>query len=195
VFAYVFGYASLVAVPEPGAVPGRLRGFGRFWGAAMDNWDAVNDRKHFLDRAGGERPHVRVAYLDIEPREGSSVNGLAIPVDAGRLAALDAREVNYERIDVTDAFEPAPGDPRAGESLPSPPRRVFTYVGTEAARERCQRGLADGDCCVSRDYLANVRAAFTALGDDALAELDRTTDPLPFPERDLTLVLDGRAGG
>jgi hypothetical protein len=186
--AYVFGYASLVALPEPGAVPGRLRGYRRFWGAAMDNWDAANDRKHFLDRASGERPHIRVAYLDVERREGGGVNGLAIPVDAGRLAALDAREVNYERIEVTDAFDAAAGsaiDPAGG--------RVFTYVGTAAARERCQRGRVEGNCCVSRDYVANVRAAFAALGDDALAELDRTTDPLPFPECDLTLILDGRA--
>ena len=188
-FAHVFGYASLVALPEQGALPGCLRGYRRYWGVAMDNWDAVNDPKHFVDPKTGERPHIRVAYLDIEPirsrgEPGAAiVNGLAIPVDAARLAALDEREVNYERIDVTHAFQP----PLDG--------RVFTYVGTAAARERCAQGRADADAFVSRDYVAGVRAAFAALADDALAEFDRTTDPLPFPERDLGLVQPPRETG
>ena len=184
---YVFGYASLVALSEPGALPGRLRGYRRYWGVAMDNWEATNDRKHFLDPRTGERLRIRVAYLNLREDAGSAVNGLALPVDADRLAALDEREVNYERVDLTGAFEPACGvaeDP----ALPLPRARVFTYVGTAAARERCRRGLAEGDCFVSRDYVADVRSAFAALGEDALVELDRTTDSLPFPERDLQVV-------
>jgi len=175
--AYVFGYASLVAGSEPGALPGRLRGFRRFWGAAMNNWEGGEEAKHFLDRETGERPRIRIAYLDIEPSEGSAVNGLAIPVDAERLAALDAREINYERVDVTDAFERAVTG------------RVFAYVGLDAARRRCREGVAAENIFVSRDYAAGVRLAFEVLGKDALAEFDRTTDPLPFPERDLQVVM------
>jgi hypothetical protein len=170
---YVFGYASLVELAEPAALPGRLRGFHRGWDVAMENWDAVNDAKHFVDPSTRERPRVRVAYLDIHEQEGSSVNGLAIPVDAARLAALDAREVNYERVDVSGAFEPAVSE------------RVFAYVGTDAARERCRAGAADSTICVSADYVTVVREAFERLGPDALAEFDRTTDPLPFPKRAL----------
>ena len=174
---YVFGYASLVAVPEPGALEGRLRGYRRFWGAAMNNWEGGEGAKHFLDRDTGERPRIRVAYLDIEPSEGSAVNGTAIPVDAERLRAFDAREINYERIDVTDAFDPAVGS------------RVFAYVGLDAARRRCREGAGEENVFVSRDYAAGVRLAFEALGRDALAEFDRTTDRLPFPERDLQVVM------
>lgn len=182
--AYVFGYASLVGMREPFAVggveheplAGRLRGFRRRWGAAMDNWDAANDHKYFVDPSTGERPRLRVAYLDIEPSEDGHVNGLAIPVDAARLSVLDAREVNYTRIDVSSAFEP------------TLPQSVFTYVGTDAARERCRRGAADGDVFVSRDYVAAVRRAFESLGRDALAEFERATEPLPFPEFDLKLI-------
>ncbi|HKB50351.1 MAG TPA: gamma-glutamylcyclotransferase family protein [Solirubrobacterales bacterium] len=188
--AYVFGYASLVALPEQLAVedaeheplPGWLRGFRRYWGAAMNNWEGGDAVKHFLDRETGERPRIRVAYLDVEPSEGSTVNGIAIPVDAERLATLDAREINYSRVDVTAAFD----RPLAG--------RVFTYVGLGAARERCREGVAEGNAYVSRDYLAGVRRAFEQLAPDALAEFDRATDPLPFPERDLRMVLPGRAG-
>ena len=188
---YVFGYASLVGLREPllvagveqAPLPGRLCGFRRFWGAAMNNWEGGDAVKHFLDRGTGERPRIRVAYLDIEPNQGSAVNGLAIPVDAARLAALDAREVNYSRIDVSASFESGT------------PQRVFAYVGTEAARGRCRQGTADGDVFVSGDYLAAVRAAFAALGSDVLAELDRTIGPLPFPERDLKTIPARRAGG
>ena len=100
--AYVFGYASLVALEDAGAMPGRLRGWRRRWGVAMDNWEGGAGAKHWLDRATGERPRIRVAYLDIYERPGSAVNGLALPVDEGRLAELDAREVNYERVEVTE---------------------------------------------------------------------------------------------
>ena len=190
---YVFAYASLVGLREPltaggfayPALEGRLRDFRRRWGAAMDNWDPVNDPKHWVVPGSGERPRVRVAYLDIEPvGEGGTVNGIAIPVDAARLETLDAREVNYRRVEVTDAFEPA----RTGGDSPAPPRRVFTYMATAAARARCRAGAAEANVCVSADYLAATRRAFAALGDAALAEFDRTTEPLAFPQADLELV-------
>src|SRR3954452_15677213 len=106
--AYVFGYGSLVAMRDEltlesrawAPVPGRLRDYRRYWGAAMNNWEATRLEKHFLDPDTGEQPRIRVAYLDIDDDPGSSVNGLAIPVDAGRLAELDVREVNYLRVDV-----------------------------------------------------------------------------------------------
>jgi hypothetical protein len=184
--AYVFGYASLVALEDAEALPGRLRGHRRSWGVAMNNWEGGEGVKHWLDRESGERPHIRVAYIDLREQEGSVVNGLALPVDADRLAELDAREINYERIEVTEAFEPA--------GPPADALRVFTYVGLGAARERCRLGAEEGNVYVSGDYAGTVRRAFERLGPDALAEFDRTTDPLPFPERDLRVVLPGRAG-
>jgi hypothetical protein len=191
---YVFGYASLVALDGADALPGRLRGYRRRWRVAMNNWEGGEGVKHWLDRKSGERPHIRVAYLDIYEQERSAVNGLALPVDEERLAALDAREVNYRRVDVTGAFEPDPLARQRGPATePSP--RVFTYVGLDAARERCRQGAADGDAFVSRDYVRGVRRAFERIAPDALAEYDRTTDPLPFPERDLQVALPGSIEG
>ena len=184
----MFGYASLVALDDPAARPGRLRGFRRTWGVAMDNWEGGDTVKHFLDPETGERPRIRVAYLDVEPSEGRTVNGVVIPVDEERLAQLDSREINYSRVDVTRAFEPSVPGP-----APPAPGRVFTYVGLDAARERCRRGVADGNVFVSRDYLVTVRSAFERLAPEALTEFDRTTDPLPFPERNLALVPRRRA--
>jgi hypothetical protein len=143
----------------------------------MNNWEGGEEVKHWLDRETGERPRIRVAYLDIEPSKGSTVNGVVIPVDAQRMAQLDAREINYSRVDVTGEFEgPARG-------------RVFTYIGLDAARERCRQGATERNVFVAGDYAAGVRRAFERLAPGALPEFDLTTDPLPFPERDLRVVL------
>lgn len=189
--AYVFGYASLVSLEDAGALPGRLCGYRRNWGVAMNNWEGGEGAKHWLDRESGERPHIRVAYLDLREQPDSAVNGLALPVDEGRLVELDAREINYERVEVTDVFESttaAGGSARTGTGTDQL-KRVFTYIGLDAARERCRRGIAEGNVFVASDYAGAVRRAFERLGPAALAEFDRTTDPLPFPERELRLVL------
>lgn len=185
---YVFGYASLVGLraDSSGDVreapqPGRLYGFRRYWGVAMNNWEGEEGGKHFLDPETGERPRIRVAYLDLYTQPAGVVNGLALPVDAERLAALDAREVNYKRVEVTRAFEP----PLLG--------RVFTYVGLPAARVRCRQGTEAGDVFVSSAYASSVRHAFKGLAPDALDEYERTTDPCPFPERELRVVPPRRA--
>ena len=189
--AYVFGYGSLVTMKEEvtlagrpwAAVPGRLRDHRRNWGAAMNNWEAGPLEKHFVDPDSGEQPRIRVAYLDIDERPGATVNGLAIPADSRRLAEIDVREVNYLRVDVTAAFEPA---------LPHP---VFTYRATDAARERCRRHYPQPEVFVSRDYVAAVRRAFAALGEGQLEEYERTTEPLDFPQRHLRLVYPPPAQG
>lgn len=139
----------------------------------MNNWEGGDSVKRWIDPESGERPRIRIAYLDIYEDADCAVNGLALPVDAEQLSALDAREVNYRRVDVTTAFA---GDARG---------QVFTYVGLDAARERCRQGAEEGNAFASCSYVSEVRRAFERLSPDALAEFDRTTDPLPFPERDL----------
>lgn len=178
--AYVFGYGSLVSFTEPlvvagealPAIPGRLHGFRRFWGAAMNNWEASETEKHFVDVGTEVKPRIRVAYLDIDVAPETTVNGLAIPADPARLDELDRRELNYMRIDVSAAFRPRLE------------YRVFAYRGTEAARERCRLASED-EIHVSRQYVGLIRCGFAALGAAALEEYERTTEPLPFPERDL----------
>lgn len=187
---YVFGYGSLVAMKDEltfegrawAAVRGRLVDYRRYWGAAMNNWEATPLEKHFVDPETGEQPRIRVAYLDIDDAPGSSVNGLAIPVDARRLAEFDVREVNYLRVDVSAAFEPALTRP------------VFAYRATEEARERC-RHRTDAEVFVSRDYVEAVRSAFAELGQGQLEQYERSTEPLDFPERHLRLVYPPPAQG
>jgi hypothetical protein len=78
-----FGYGSLVNLrthdfDDPR--PARLIGWQRVW------------------RHTSRRP---VAYLSVEPCEGSEIDGIVARVPGGDWAALDRREANYRRRDVT----------------------------------------------------------------------------------------------
>src|SRR5215213_5628464 len=158
--AFVFGYGSLL---EQGAgVPCRLQGHRRHWGVAMDNRRTVPGYKYFLDAAGG-RPAVYVAFLDAVPDGASSVGGVAFAVDADGLAALDARERNYTRVDVTARVDADLGGP------------VWAYLGSDDGRARYAAGARAGTTVVARAYLDGVRAGFAARG------LAFEADPLEVP--------------
>lgn len=157
---FVFGYGSLVALGPP--VPTRarephgfvadLRGLRRCWGVAMNNRLDIPGYKFYLDEHG-HRPDVHVAFLDIRPARGQSVNGVCLPVDPEQLAALDQRERNYLRRDVTALCD-----------LPGDAVRVWTYVGSPAGRRRSTISRSAGRAVVDRAYLDAVIGAFKRLG-------------------------------
>jgi hypothetical protein len=157
---FVFGYGSLAA-DLAGGHRARLRGWRRHWGVAMDNRDDIAGYKHYRLRCDGSRPAVCVAFLDIARDARAHTTGLCVPVQAEDLPAIDRRERNYDRVDVTAAVDDAPGT-------------VWTYVGDEQGRERLRRARDAGRAVVSHDYLERTRAAFAALGAAALAEFERT---------------------
>jgi hypothetical protein len=130
--------------------------------------------KHYLTPEG-ERPDVMVAFLDIRRADAGVVNGAAIPVAEDELPALDRRERNYRRVDVTDAVDPR---------LENGP--VWAYVGLPAARDRADRGRHDGRLVVSRGYYERVAAGFAVL--DERAAFERLTAPRPAPFAELVLV-------
>jgi cation transport regulator ChaC len=138
---FVFGYGSLPA-EKPG-VPCRLRDHRRHWGVAMDNREVIPGYKVYLDPGSGERPAVEVAYLCITPKPGASVEGVAFEVTDEELAALDRRERNYEREDVTDLVDGVDG-------------QVWAYVGSAAGRRRLEHGRRRGTAVISRGYLEKV---------------------------------------
>jgi hypothetical protein len=150
----VFGYGSLVAVTnEP--VIARLAGFRRELGVAMDNAVDLPGYKYFVRADDGSRPGVFVAFADLAEtgREvpGPAVNGVLLPTPD--LTALDARERNYERVDVSGEVEGAP-----------PGARVWAYVGSASGRARFARGRVAGTLVVARAYVEAVQAAFRGLG-------------------------------
>ncbi|HEX5924655.1 MAG TPA: gamma-glutamylcyclotransferase family protein [Baekduia sp.] len=131
----------------------------------------------------GTRPALAVAFLDLEHADGATVEGTLSAVDATELAALDARERQYERVDVTALVDPAPGGP------------VWIYVGRAPGRARVAAGRAGSPrIAIQRAYVELVEAAFAALGDDALSRYRATTEAPPFPVLDLTRIdLPGQA--
>ena len=172
---YVFGYGSLLPRLAPG-IPCVLHEYRRGWDVAMKNRVTVPGYKYYADPATGERPDVFVAFLNIRPEPGSRVSGVAFEVDPREFPALDRRERNYARRDVTELIE--------GEV----PGRVWAYVGTPAARRRLARGVAAGTAVVSREYLDAVRAGLHSNDPGVLEEFEATTDPLDLPVRELRRI-------
>lgn len=152
---HVFGYGSLVA-DLPDAQPAVLAGYRRVFGVATDNSRVIAGYKRYLRGGDGTAPDVFVAFVDLEQAPGCEVNGLLAPVTGAGLAVFDARERNYERIDVSAAV-------RGGKG------RIWTYVGSEAGRARLARGVSEGRAVVSRDYMEKVHAGFRRLGEEQYA--------------------------
>jgi gamma-glutamylcyclotransferase (GGCT)/AIG2-like uncharacterized protein YtfP len=168
---YVFGYASLSALLDANGCVTELHGARRGWGVAADNSTALPGYKRYR-LADGSHPPVRVAFLDLAPGEDAdAVNGVCLPVTQQRLAALDRRERNYARVEVS-------------ERIARPLGRTWTYVGSEEGRARLAAGRRDGDAVVSREYLDVVLAGFARLGAAELARFHATTtlDDLPVWE-------------
>lgn len=170
---FLFGYGSLAGVSPPGYVT-ELRRFRRCWGVAMDNSETIPGYKYYVD-GDGVRPEVYVAFLDIRPDPGATVNGTCIPVEPEEIRRIDARERNYARMDVTDAID-------------APLGRVWAYVGSADGRRRLSHGRESGRAVISRAYLDGVAAGFRALGPPEYESFSRSADPDGLPVRDLLRV-------
>ena len=154
---HVFGYGSLL-LDGAGSLE-TLPGHRRVWGVATDNVRHIPGYKKYLSRADGSRPDIYVAFVDIEPDPQSAVRGVVRPLAEGELEVLDARERNYDRIDVTDLIATDFDGP------------VWTYRGSPEGRERLRLGRREGRAVISKDYLAKVR-----LGLEAIEEPVPSTD-------------------
>ena len=148
---FVFAYGSLAGAGA-GEVR-RLPGKRRVLGVAMDNAVDLPGYKWWRDPRDGSRPAVMVAFADLTdaPAAAPPVNGLCLPVPREAWPALDARERNYVRAEITDRLE-------------DPPGRVWTYLGSPAGRARLARGVAEGRAVVARSYVEAVQTAFRVLG-------------------------------
>jgi hypothetical protein len=176
---WLFGYGSLVGEPTHiGARAGTpivvtLTGYRRTWGVAMDNREHIPGYKIYHDPHTGLTPAVYVAFLDLAADPTGSVNGVCIPVTRRRLAELDVRERQYGRVAVRTL-------------LPALGGRVWAYVGSAEGRARREEGDRTGTTVVTRAYLNAVLAGFDALGSDARAAFDATTDDCRCPVVELT---------
>jgi hypothetical protein len=142
----------------------------------MDNAETIAGYKLYLDPRTGERPPVAVTFLNLREDRSAFVNGVALPVSGSALEALDRRERNYRRVDISDAVAAPAG------------ATVWTYLGTAAARERFRAGLAEGRAVISRGYLDQVTEGFRGLGAEEWGRYVAHTDGPPCPVCELLRV-------
>ena len=154
---FVLGYGSLAAgTPLRPAV---LHGHRRVWGVAMDNALDIPGYKYYRRSEDGSRPAVFVAFLDVAADAAATTGGALIAADDALLRALDARERNYDRVEVTALVQGA-----------APGATVWTYRGSAAGRARLELGVRRGNAVVAVDYVAGVRAALQVHGFDDVAD-------------------------
>ncbi|MDQ3722669.1 MAG: gamma-glutamylcyclotransferase [Actinomycetota bacterium] len=171
---FIFAYGSLAAdlrAGHPAVLAGRRRG----WGVAMDNRVDVPGYKQYRLRADDSRPAVFVAFFDLFEAPEACTHGICVGVEQSQLPAIDRRERNYERIDVTDAVARARGT-------------VWAYVGSPAGRRRLRRAREEGRAVVSGEYLERTRVAFALLGAAALADFEATAVVADLPVWDLERI-------
>jgi hypothetical protein len=115
-----------------------------------------------------------VCYLDIGRRAEAVVNGVALEVGPDELPALDERERNYERREVTEQLSVSLGG------------RVWAYVGQRAGRARARRGRRERRLAIASSYRERVLAGFDVLRQRR--RFERLTEPAGVPIADLSLV-------
>lgn len=173
---WVLAYGSLLAQAGRDGIPVILLDHRRRWDVAMENTRDLPGYRFFRDSVTGERPDVAVAFVNAVRRPGAYLNAVAFPATPPEIEALDARERNYERVEIS------------GLVRPRLDAEVWAYRGLPASRDRFDQARSEGRAVVSRAYHDAVRAGFAALGPDALLQFDRTTDPPAVPLRDLVAV-------
>ena len=133
---HYFGYGSLVnratRPPEEAASAARLHGWRRAWNHRVP--------------ASEIRWGCTAVSIDPAP-ERDAIDGVVVEIPAAALAALDAREANYDRLAL----------PREAFSLPDSVRAdtVFVYRSREA-----RRAGADADHPVLQSYVDCIMAGY-----------------------------------
>lgn len=179
----MFGYGSLVSPESFGFTLGRelqlgvdvltaeIRDYGRRWNYG------VMSRVGRSDDLDGSVNEWTIVALGVTPAAGESVNGVVAWVADDELAALDARERNYDRVDVAD-LTTVDGQ----RSLGGP---IVTYVPQVAAVQWYEAARDRGDAAVERRYWDLVGGAFAALGDGQRARYLETTPAPDVPIIDM----------
>ena len=175
---WVFGYGSLVSPTSLGGTLGRMPRRGvDFVAAECDGWErrwnyGMQVQPGTLVGSEVDRVDTLVA-LGITEVEGACMNGIIAVVHGEELPGLDARERNYDRVDVTDAvrlLEDAPGAPAIDT--------IVTYVPRQVALDRYLDARDRGRAGIERRYWTLVDGAFDVLL-DGQGDRYRATTPAP----------------
>lgn len=167
----IFGYGSLLSIASLERTLGReyvgpflvctLAGWRRRWNVAMPNQTFV-----YRENERWVTPQ-RIVYLNVEPANAGSVNGVVFVVNDEELERFDAREWIYNRVDVTDALQ---GAAIEGGTL-------WVYGGKP--EHVLNRPSSPHAAAIRRTYLDILRDGHQALGADFARTYDATTEAVP----------------
>jgi cation transport regulator ChaC len=178
----VFAYGSLASLASTGRTLGRpvehaalarLPGWRRRWSQSRDN---LAIEKTFARADGGEVPPCCLG-LNLERATGPGPNGALIELTDAELERLDAREIRYDRIEVTGEISVEEGPTF---------ERTFTFV---AKPENFAAAPPPG-AVILAPYARAVEAAFESLGPGELDLFRETTGPHPVEIVEAVLVRD-----
>ncbi|PCI49953.1 MAG: hypothetical protein COB49_04400 [Alphaproteobacteria bacterium] len=192
---YIFGYGSLVD-PESfrrtrnsdGPVPGdfravKLKGYQRIWNVAMDNSLRLQGYKYYIDLSTKAPVDGFVVFLNViknQPCENGAstgVFGALIPVKAEDLAKFDARERNYNRINVTTEIVDVPEG-----------AIVYTYIGKPEACARYEAGKRLKKLFKSESYANKIIDAHNNLNEEAAKNYQLTICDKLITEKKLLVI-------
>jgi cation transport regulator ChaC len=178
---WVFGYGSLVdpdslgrtlgrqVTPQVDFVAAELTGWGRRWNYGVGHVAGTWRRPDGSVVDGGV-----IVALGVVPAAGEAVNGIVARVSGVEIAALDQRERDYDRVDVTTSVT-------VRHEVLEPDARIVTYVPRPSAIERYERARDEGRAGIRSTYWGLVDAAFAVWGADQLARYRSTTPPPDVP--------------
>ena len=190
---WVFGYGSLVDPASLGRTLGRtvtpgadfleaeLAGWGRRWNYGVGRVPAM-----WRTTDGTLVDDGVIVALGLVAAPTEDVNGIVARVSDAELAALDLRERDYDRLDVTDAVEVQEtviGHVGAAD-------RIVTYVPRPSAVQRYEAARDSGQAGIRSSYWGLVDAAFAVLGSDRLARYRSTT---PSPDVPVVVMIEPSA--
>jgi cation transport regulator ChaC len=176
---WVFGYGSLVSPDSFGHTLGRslvpgvdfheaeVRGYGRRW-----NYGVMSMVGESTEPDGTAKEWTIVALGVIEAAD-ESVNGVIGWVHDHELPALDARESNYDRVDVSHLATVA-----GSVDLDAP---IVTYVPRPEPQRWYESARDNGTAAVEQRYWDLVDGAFADLGADRRERYHATTPAPDIP--------------
>lgn len=178
---WVFGYGSLVSPDSFGYTLGRspipgvdfhdaeLCGFGRRW-----NYGVTSVVGESIEPDGTPRSWTIVA-LGLVASSDEVVNGVIGWVADEELPALDRRERQYDRVDVTQQTTVVDGV--QGDAP------IVTYVPRDEAVQRYEAARDRGEAAIEQRYWDLVDRAFADLGGGRRRQYHATT-----PDPDVPIV-------
>jgi cation transport regulator ChaC len=178
----VFAYGSLASLASAERTLGRavshasvarLAGWRRRWSQVRDN-RAVE--KSFARAEDGTIPPFCLG-LNVEREAGPGPNGVLVEVSEDELERLDAREIRYDRVEVTPEVTP---EGRLG----------FDRVATFTAKPENLADVPPPGAVILASYARAVEAAFGSLGPGQLDLFHETTGPPPVEVIEAVLVSD-----